>query len=118
MKNYNIGDLVEGVVTGIEDYGVFVLVDNIYTGLVHISEISDSYVKNVSDYADLDEKIYAKVIGYDDNNHLKLSVKDIDYRPNKKIYNSIKETKSGFDNLRKSLDTWIDTKYDEISEKM
>ena len=118
MNSYDIGDLVDGIVTGIEDYGIFVSINDNCTGLIHISEISDSFVKNVNDYAEIDEKIVARVIGYDNNSHLKLSVKGLNYRPSKKNLNSIKETKSGFHNLKESLKYWIDEKCDEINEKV
>ena len=39
MPNISIGDIVKGKVTGIEKYGIFVLTDNGYTGLLRISEI-------------------------------------------------------------------------------
>ena len=41
MDNYKIGDIVEGTVTGIERYGIFLSFNNNKTGLIHISEISD-----------------------------------------------------------------------------
>ena len=40
-STYNVGDVVTGCVTGIERYGIFVNLDNYYSGLVHISEISN-----------------------------------------------------------------------------
>ena len=50
MNKYRKEQIVEGVVTGIEDYGIFVNIDNEYTGLIHISEISDDFVRNINDY--------------------------------------------------------------------
>ena len=41
---YKIGDTVKGKITGIQKYGIFVAVDNEYTGLIHISEISNAFV--------------------------------------------------------------------------
>ena len=41
MKRYKIGDIVSCVVSGIEPYGIFVVVDKKYSGLIHISEISN-----------------------------------------------------------------------------
>ena len=48
MAKYKIGDIVQGCVTGIEKYGVFVNLDEYYTGLIHISEVSDLYVRNIN----------------------------------------------------------------------
>ena len=47
MKKYNVGDIVEGEVTGITNYGVFVKLSYDYVGLIHISEIADKFVNNI-----------------------------------------------------------------------
>lgn len=118
MKNYKVGDIVKGKVTGIEDYGIFLLVDDEVTGLIHISEISDSFVRNVADYAGIGEIIKAKVIEYDEiNNRLKLSIKTDNYGKKNKKSVLIKETQSGFDSLSKELDVWIKNKETEMSKK-
>ena len=81
MPKYKIGDSVKGKVTGIEKYGIFLLMDDGYTGLIHISEISEKFVRNVFDYVQLDEVIVSKVIEVDDENkRLKLTIKNLDYR--------------------------------------
>lgn len=78
MSKYKVGSIVTGSVTGIEPYGVFVNLDDYYSGLIHISEISHGFVKNVNDYVNLGETIKAKVIDVDDDSfHVKLSIKGI-----------------------------------------
>ena len=115
MKKYNAGDIVKCVVTGIKEYGFFVVLEDNTSGLVHISEISDSFVRNILDFVRLDEVISAKVLDYDEKNQkLKLSIKDIEYSSNRGKNHKIVETNSGFANLGKSLDKWIDEKMDEI----
>ena len=112
---YKQGDIVKGKVTGIENYGIFLSLKDGSTGLIHISEISDSFVRNILDYAELDEEISAKVLEYDESTKkLKLSVKGIKYRDSKKM-NGINETKSGFTNLEKELQKWIEYKVNEIN---
>jgi len=118
MKDYKIGDIVKGKVTGIEDYGIFLLVDDDVTGLIHISEISDSFVRNVADYAEIGEIIKAKVIEYDaDERKLKLSIKNDGCIKKSKRCVPIKETKNGFAGLSKQLDTWINDKEMEMAKK-
>ena len=39
MEDIRVGNVVEGVVTGIENYGIFVKLSNEYYGLIHISQI-------------------------------------------------------------------------------
>ena len=80
-STYNVGDVVTGCVTGIERYGIFVNLDNYYSGLVHISEISNSFVKNINDYVNVGENIRVKVLDVDKQQcHLKLSIKNLEYK--------------------------------------
>ena len=107
MTNYKKGMLVKVQVTGFEKYGIFVNIDQDYSGLIHISEISDGFVKNVSDYVSIGETIFAKVIEVDDENlQLKLSIKNIDYKVKRK-FPKIVQTKAGFTPLKEHLDIWI-----------
>lgn len=118
MKNYEEGSIVNGRVSGIEDYGIFVSLDNGTTGLIHISEISDSFVKNVEDYAKINNPITAQVLDYDEkHDKLKLSLKSLRGEKKKANHEEIVETKSGFDGLKNSLDLWIAEKEEEISKK-
>lgn len=112
---YKVNDIVRGKVTGIESYGIFISLDDNVTGLIHISQISDSFVKNVSDYVEIGEVIPAKIIEIDEkNNKLKLSLKDFHFSENTKKLHPIEETKSGFSELKNSLDKWISLKEEEI----
>jgi len=111
---YEDGKIVSGCVTGIEDYGIFVGFDEYYTGLIHISEISNNYVRNINDYVKVGETIKAKVISADHEHfQLKLSIKDINYQTNNKKREKIVETGTGFAVLKENLDKWIDDKLNE-----
>ena len=110
MEKYQKNEIVMGMVTGIEKYGIFVSLDEYYSGLIHISEISDDYVKNINNYVDMGETIRVRVLdSEDDTYHVKLSIKNLDYHV-KSSHQKIKETGSGFEILRKSLDNWIEKK--------
>ena len=116
MAQYKVGKIVKGNITGIEKYGIFVNLDNFYSGLIHISEISNDFVRDTNDFGEVGETIYAKVIEVDEKtNHLKLSIKDIDYRIEKKTKRSkIKETGTGFKILSDNLDNWVQKKLKEM----
>lgn len=117
MANYKVGDMVEGTVSGIQNYGVFVDLEDGYNGLIHISEISKKFVKNINDYVNIGEKINVKIVEInEENSKCKLSIKDINYIKVDKN-NNIKEVGTGFDNLRESLDNWIEEKKAEIFEE-
>ena len=54
MSDYKPGKIVKGIITGVQKYGIFVDLDNYYSGLIHISEISDLFVKDVNDMEKLE----------------------------------------------------------------
>ena len=111
MLKYEKGKIVTGCVTGIEKYGVFIGLDEFYCGLIHISEISNNFVKNVNDYVSIGETIKVKVVETDEENyHVKLSIKDIDYRFNKREQKKVKEIGEGFLLLKENLEKWIKEK--------
>lgn len=114
MNKYADGDIINGTVTGIESYGIFLVFDDNKSGLIHISEISDSFVNNIYDYARVGDCMKAKIIGCDDNGHYKLSIKPFN---EKKNLQKIHETSSGAVNLFNSLDGWIDDMILEIEKK-
>lgn len=111
MKKYEVGQVVSGKVSGIEKYGIFVLLENGLYGLIHISEVSDKFVKDIEKYAVIGDSIECEVIEYDsDNNRYKLSIKNIGGNKNKKRKEKIVETPSGFTTLQEKLDEWINAK--------
>lgn len=116
MNKYKRGEIVTGYVTGIEKYGIFVSIDDKYNGLIHISEITSSYVRNVHDYVKLGEMIKARILE-EENGQLRLTIKDLDYRISRQKDNRITETKKGFSTLTIMLNRWIEDKFKELSEK-
>jgi small subunit ribosomal protein S1 len=74
-----VGDEVEGIVTGVIDFGAFVNVDGI-EGLIHISEISWERVENPRDYVGVGETVKAKIIAID-KDRLSLSLKQMSEDP-------------------------------------
>lgn len=118
MAKYETGEIVLGCVTGIEKYGIFVNLDEYYSGLIHISEVSSSFVRNINDYVKIGETIKVKVLEEDEkSHHVKLSIKDFEYRIGKKKNEKIAETNNGFSTLHSKLEQWIEEKYNELNKK-
>src|SRR5260370_25211287 len=69
------GAVREGTVVKTTPYGAFVDLPDGKSGLVHISEIAATYVKDVRDYLKEQERVKVKVLGYNDKGKLDLSVK-------------------------------------------
>ena len=117
MVNYKKGNIVKGSITGIEKYGAFVNLDEYYKGLIHVSEISKYYVKNISDFVNIGDTIKAKIIEVDNETfHVKLSIKEMDYKVKDDKDNPIEEVGSGFGILKNNLDKWIFNKKKKKSD--
>ncbi len=116
MKNYKVGDIIKCMVTAIEKYGFFVSTEAWYSGLVHISEITNGYVKEVTSYVKLGDVIYCQIMEIDDSkSHLKLSIKNINYKSAKK--DPLEDSRFGFAPLKDALPGWIDYKLKEFENK-
>jgi S1 RNA binding domain protein len=76
-----VGSKLEGKVTGITHFGAFVELSEGVTGLVHISEIADNYVKDVNDHLKLQDKVTVKVINVDKDGKIGLSIKQAVDKP-------------------------------------
>lgn len=111
-------EIIRVKITGIQKYGAFAsLENNDYNGLIHISEISYGYVKNIHDFMNVGDAIYAEVLNVDDESkQIKLSIKDIDYKKDGVKLKRMAETKSGFTPLRDNLDNWINDKIKQITD--
>lgn len=117
-NNIKEREIIRVTITGIQKYGAFATAeDNDYNGLIHISEISYGYVKNIHDFMNVGDSIYAEVLTVDDDNkQIKLSIKDIDYKKDGIKLKRMAETKSGFAPLRDNLDKWISAKIKQITD--
>jgi len=59
-----VGDVIEGVVTGVANFGAFVELPDGRTGLVHISEVADTFVNDINDYVRQNDKVLVKVLSF------------------------------------------------------
>ena len=71
----NVGDIFEGKVTGITKFGAFVALPEGKSGLVHISEITNNFVTDISDHISVSQIVRAKIIGISPDGKINLSIK-------------------------------------------
>lgn len=69
------GEIYEGKVTGITNFGAFVKLSNGESGMVHISEVAVTYVKDIKDHLTEGQEVKVKVLSVNDNNKISLSIK-------------------------------------------
>lgn len=74
-KDVVVGSIVEGVITGITKFGAFVELPGGTTGLVHISEIADDYVKDINEFFKKADKVKVKVLSVENNGKIGLSIR-------------------------------------------
>ena len=70
------GDIVEGVVTKVAKFGAFVDLEDGKSGLVHISEIADTFVKDINNHISEGDEVKVKVLSIDEKGKIVLSIKD------------------------------------------
>jgi S1 RNA binding domain protein len=70
-----VGQVLRGTVVRILDYGALVRLDEGSTGLVHISEIDNTFVRDVNDYFQINDSVVVKVLAIGDRNRIELSTK-------------------------------------------
>lgn len=104
------GNILEGTVVNITNFGAFVEVDG-KTGLVHISEVADTFVKDIREYLKEQDKVKVKVLSIDDNGKISLSIKQANIqrkssRPAEFDWNSEK-AKSGSGNFEDIMSRFL-----------
>jgi S1 RNA binding domain protein len=72
---FEVGSIITGKVTGITKFGAFVTLAPGKSGLVHISEIANSYVNDIREHLTEGQEVTVKVIGLDDSGRINLSIK-------------------------------------------
>ena len=70
-----VGQILSGKVTGITKFGVFVDLENGLTGMVHISEVSDTFVKEIADFVKLGDEVKVKILSIGEDKKISLSMK-------------------------------------------
>lgn len=75
MQQLEVGSIVEGKVTGITNFGVFVDLGEGKTGMVHISEVATTYVENIRDFVQDHQQVKVKILNVGDDGKISLSIK-------------------------------------------
>ena len=80
-----VGKVIEGKVTGITNFGAFIQLSEGKTGLVHISEVAEEYVKDINTHIKENQVVKVRVISVDNNGKISLSIKKaLDPKPTRK----------------------------------
>lgn len=121
---YRIGDVVQGEITGIKPYGVFVKLDDNSQGLIHISEADHGFIEDLSESFKVGTNIDVKIIDIDEHtNKMSLSVRalnslSIPNHPSKRHRPKRRRTPAiGFQTLEEMMADWIDEGLGKINRR-
>jgi len=115
IDDYKVGMIVYGEVSGIKPYGAFITFDSGITGLVHISEISNYFVKDISNFIKIGDHVMLKVIDIDhDHKQLRLSYKalsqNVRKHPKRSKFEGLPNRVLGFSSIANKLPEWVKEK--------
>ena len=96
-----IGEILEGKVTGITKFGAFVELEEGKTGMVHISEVSNSYVEDINQFLKEGDVVKVKVISITEDGKISLSIKKTQPKPERPQGQNREGGKGGFNRERR-----------------
>ena len=114
MKTYEIGEIIEGTIVNIRDFGAIMIFADGKKGLLHISEVANVYIRNIYKYLKIGKTYQVKIIGIEDDGFLKLSMSKISEEEKEEYHkNGIKKVKIDpefidYTALKEKLPEWIE----------
>ncbi|MGL4362208.1 MAG: CvfD/Ygs/GSP13 family RNA-binding post-transcriptional regulator [Cellulosilyticaceae bacterium] len=83
-EKFQVGQIIEGTVTGVKPFGAFVSLDESTQGLVHISHVTHGFLSNISDVVNVGDTVKVKVLSIDgESGKISLSMKNAKPAPQK-----------------------------------
>ncbi|MBG9988217.1 RNA-binding protein S1 [Aerococcaceae bacterium DSM 111176] len=70
-----VGQKIEGTVSSVKNFGAFVNLENNQSGMIHISEVSDGFIKDINDFLTAGDTVTVKVIKITDDGKINLSLR-------------------------------------------
>lgn len=113
-----VGQVIEGKVTGIQPYGAFVALNDDVQGLVHISEVTHGYVKDINEHLTVGDNVNVKVLNVDEKSKkVSLSIRATEEAPKQQRQPSRQQPtvtqqqgdgSAGFNSLKGKLEEWLE----------
>lgn len=119
---YKINDLVIGTVTSIKPYALFLKFEDGSNGLLHISEISDSYIKDIEKYGSVGDQIKVFILTIDETNgFMRVSLKKVPKEEAFSTHQNIQKKKPDYNKdefkpLEEKLPEWINETMKKVKE--
>lgn len=117
---YQVGELIIGKVTQVKPYALFMSFEDGSKGLLHISEISDNYIRDIEKFGTVGDEMKVKILTIDENNgFLRVSLKQVNPEESYTTHNSssrnlMQVDKKDFASIEEKLPEWIKETMKEI----
>ncbi|MFD1417072.1 S1 domain-containing RNA-binding protein [Oceanobacillus jeddahense] len=109
-----VGSKLQGKVTGITNFGAFVELEEGKTGLVHISEVADNYVKDINEHLTVGDEVTVKVINVEKDGKIGLSIRKAKDRPQAR-QKSQKSQKERTENFESKMNRFLKDSEDRLA---
>lgn len=110
-EKFTEGQVLTGKVTGVQPYGAFVALDDKIQGLVHISEVTHGFVKDINEFLAVGDEVKVKILSIDEEkNKYSLSIRATEEAPKAKQQKptpSSNQEEQGFNTLKDKLSEWL-----------
>ena len=124
VHTFNIGDIIEGTVTELRKFGALMIFEHDAKGLLHISELSDRFVFDLSKYVQVGRNYNVKILEIDPaNGFLKVSLRKVTMEDRLDLKTGDKkrflpdETDIDFSPLRVQLEEWTKKEIGKVEEE-
>ncbi|WP_077619201.1 S1 domain-containing post-transcriptional regulator GSP13 [Bacillus sinesaloumensis] len=122
-EKIEVGSVIKGKITGIQPYGAFVALDENTQGLVHISEVTHGFVKDINEHVKVGDEVEVKVLSVDEGaGKIGLSIRATQEAPEQPVQQRAAKPKKrpaqtqqtnnsdsqGFNTLKDKLEEWIE----------
>ena len=114
MNTYKINDIIEGTIITIKPFGAIMIFEDGQKGLLHISQVANTFIRNISRYLKIGKTYQVKIIDIEEDGFLKLSMSQITQEEKEEYHkNGIKKEKIDpqyidFTALKNKLPEWIE----------
>ncbi len=126
MSN-ELGAILDGKITSITKFGAFVALTDGKNGMIHISEVSDGFVKDINDFLKVGQKVKVKLCSIDEKGRISLSLKQADCSntdriaeniqlKKKNVPEKIEEPKNFSGNFEDMISRFMKTSNEKISD--
>lgn len=119
--NYQVNDIIEGTIISIRPFGAIMIFEDESLGLLHISEIANTFIRNINRYLKIGKTYQVKIIDIESDGFLKVSMSKITeeekeiYRNSQVKRNPIDPKYIDFTALKEKLPEWIQSAQEEMN---